>query len=223
MLHSWDVTPSEAVAIQQSLRSKVQLTNVFDPQQIRTVAGIDASYKDVGHAAVVVLSFPDLQLIEQVTATRAISFPYVPGLLSFREAPVVLDAIAKLTHQPDVMIFDGQGIAHPRRLGIAAHIGVYLDRPTIGCAKSRLVGTYQEPGPEKGDYSPLLEHDGEVIGAVLRTKQNTKPLFISPGHKIDLKTSVWLVLNCVKNYRLPETTRLADYIAGLSDAEDREE
>jgi deoxyribonuclease V len=210
--HGWDVSPEEAVAIQQRLRSRVQTTNGFALESVRTVAGVDASYREGGKAAVVVLSYPEMEPLEEVVASRDTVFPYVPGLLSFREAPQVLDALAKLQTRPDLLIFDGQGIAHPRRLGLAAHLGVYLDMPSIGCAKSRLTGRYTEPGPNPGDCSPLLDH-GEVIGTVLRTKLRTNPLFVSIGHKIDLETAVEVVLRSVRGYRLPEPTRLADRLS----------
>jgi deoxyribonuclease V len=208
-LHGWNVSLEEAVAIQQRLRHRVQRSPTLALDAVRTVAGIDASYKDVSRAAVVVLAFPSLEVIEQVEAIRETTFPYVPGLLSFREVPAVLDALAKLADLPDVLMCDGQGYAHPRRLGLASHLGVYLNRPSVGCAKSRLIGRYEEPGPNSGDRSPLVDH-GEVIGAVLRTKPRTNPLFVSVGHLLDLDTVVELVLRCLRGYRLPEPTRLAD-------------
>ena len=211
-MHTWDVSPEEAVAIQQRLRAHVRPTNSFTLESLRTVAGVDAAYREGGRAAVVVLSYPDMRPLEEVVASRETVFPYVPGLLSFREAPAVLDALAKLRTRPDLLIFDGQGYAHPRRLGLAAHLGVYLDMPSIGCAKSRLIGRYDEPGPNPGDRSPLVDR-GEVIGAVLRTKPRTNPLFISIGHKIDLDTAVAVVLRCLRGYRLPEPTRLADRLS----------
>jgi deoxyribonuclease V len=212
-LHSWNVSADEAVAIQQRLRALVVRENGFDPAQVRTIAGIDASYRDKAYAAVVVLSLPDLVVVEQVVAERETPFPYVPGLLSFREAPAVLDAMEKLSTRPDLLMFDGQGIAHPRRLGIAAHMGVYLGMPSIGCAKSRLTGSYQEPGPAAGDMSPLMAGH-EQIGVVLRSKPRTNPLFISIGHLIDLPTATNFVLQTLRGYRLPEPTRLADRLAG---------
>lgn len=212
-LHSWDVTPDEAVAIQQRMRALVVRENGFDPAQVRTIAGIDASYRDKAYAAVVTLALPELVVVEQVVAARETTFPYVPGLLSYREAPAVLDAMEKLTTRPDLLMFDGQGIAHPRRLGIAAHLGVYLGMPSIGCAKSRLTGRYDEPGPAAGDVSPLLA-GREQIGVVLRSKPRTNPLFISVGHLIDLPTATSFVLRTLHGYRLPEPTRLADRLAG---------
>ncbi len=214
MQHKWDVTEGEAVAIQRALAPQVQRTGSLTLDTIHTVAGIDASYKEVGRAAVVVFSFPELQIIDQALATRESVFPYVPGLLTFREGPAVEDAMQKLQVRPDVLIFDGQGIAHPRRMGIAAHMGVVLDMPSIGCAKSRLTGKYTDPGPNAGDRSPLYDR-GEQIGVVLRSKPRTNPLFISIGNKIDLDLAVAVILRCLRGYRLPEPTRMADKIAAL--------
>ena len=211
-LHSWDVSAGEAVAIQQRLRALVVRENGFDPAQVRTIAGTDASYRDKAYAAIVVLSLPDLEVVEQVVAERETPFSYVPGLLSFREAPAVLDAMEKLTIRPDLLMFDGQGVAHPRRLGIAAHLGVYLGMPSIGCAKSRLTGSYEEPGPQAGDTSPLMAGRAQ-IGVVLRSKSRTNPLFISIGNLIDLPTATDFVLRTLRGYRLPEPTRLADRLA----------
>jgi deoxyribonuclease V len=213
-LHSWDVSAEEAVEIQQRLRALVVRENGFDPALIRTVAGIDASYRDKAYAAVVVLSLPDLAVVDQVVAERDTSFPYVPGLLAFREGPAVLTAMEKLATRPDLLMFDGQGVAHPRRLGIAAHLGVYLGVPSIGCAKSRLTGSYHELGPEAGAASPLMAGH-EQIGVVLRSKPRTNPLFISIGHLIDLPTATSFILQTLRGYRLPEPTRLADRLAGL--------
>jgi deoxyribonuclease V len=207
--HEWDVTPTEAIAIQQRLRGLVRQTPEIALDQVSTVGGVDVSYSEVSRAAVVVLAFPSLEVVERAEAIRETTFPYVPGLLSFREIPAVLDALAKLTTQPDVLICDGQGYAHPRRLGLASHLGVFLDRPTVGCAKSRLTGRFVEPGPAAGDLTPLVDR-GEVIGVALRTKPRTRPVFVSVGHRMDLGTSVALVLRCLRGYRLPEPTRLAD-------------
>jgi len=213
--HRWDVSTSEAIALQRQLRDQVLATNGITLATLKTIAGVDASYQEKtgeAKAAVVVLAFPDLEVIEQVVITRPINFPYVPGLLSFREAPAVLDALGSLRARPDLLMCDGQGYAHPRRLGLASHLGVYLDMPSIGCAKSRLIGAYDEPGPTQGSLSPLTDH-GERIGMVLRSKTGTRPLFISIGHRIDLATSVELVLQCLRGYRLPEPTRLADKLS----------
>ena len=215
--HRWDVSSDEAIAIQRQLRSQVLTTNGITLTTLKTIAGVDAAYRDKtgeAKAAIVVLTFPELEVVEQVVATRPISFPYVPGLLSFREAPVVLDALSSLRARPDLLMCDGQGYAHPRRLGLASHLGVYLDMPSIGCAKSRLIGSYAEPGPNKGSVSPLTDH-GETIGMVLRSKTGTRPLFISIGHMIDLATAVLLVNQCLRGYRLPEPTRLADKLSKL--------
>lgn len=210
--HRWDVTPDEAVAIQQRLRAEISQAEPTEPitlDQIHTVAGIDVSYREIGRAAIAVFSFPDLELIEEVTATREVTFPYIPGLLSFREGPVVLAAFERLRTQPDLLIFDGQGYAHPRRLGLARHMGSYLNWPSIGCAKSRLTGRYDEPGPELGAWSPLMS-GREEIGRVVRTKVRVKPLFVSVGYRITLPLAVEVVLRCTRGYRLPEPTRIAD-------------
>jgi deoxyribonuclease V len=172
--------------------------------------------EDVARAAVVVLTYPDLRPVEQAVYEGTVMFPYVPGLLAFREAPAVLAAIAKLKQQPDVFILDGQGRAHPRRFGIACHVGLWLDKPTIGCAKSRLFGRHDEPGQAPGDFTPLRA-GRDMIGAVLRTKPRTNPLYISVGHKIDLDSAVHFVLNCTRGYRLPEPTRLAHQAAAGKD------
>jgi deoxyribonuclease V len=217
-LHRWDISVKEALALQKQLAPLVVgQADTFALDQIRTVAGLDVSYVRQegetvqGKAAIVVLSFPDLEVIEQATVVTEVTFPYVPGLLSFRESPVLLAAWKRLKTQPDVLVFDGQGYAHPRRFGLACHLGLYLDRPAIGCAKSRLIGTYAEPGPNPGDSVPLL-HNGEVIGMVVRTKAKTKPVFVSVGYRVDLPTAVAVVLSCTRGYRLPEPTRLADQL-----------
>lgn len=212
MRHRWDVTVDEAIAIQQRLRAEIPLAKPDGPitlDQIRTVAGIDVSYREIGRAAIAVFTFPDLELIEEVTATREVTFPYIPGLLTFREGPVVLAAFERLRTQPDLLIFDGQGYAHPRRLGLARHMGAYLNWPSIGCAKSRLTGRYDEPGPEPGAWSPLMAGD-EEIGRVVRTKARVKPVFVSVGYRIMLPLAVEVVLRCTRGYRLPEPSRIAD-------------
>jgi deoxyribonuclease V len=216
-IHAWNLSVEEAIKLQSELSSKIDRINRVDVSALKTVAGIDAAYKDCrGTAAIVVASFPDMAILEQVTAEVPVIFPYIPGLLSFREGPVVLEAFKKLTVQPQVLLFDSQGYAHPRRFGLACHVGLYLDIPSIGCAKTRLIGEYEEPGPNIGDSSPLFDPDeNEVIGTVLRTRANTKPLFISIGHKIDLPTAVEVVLKCLKGYRLPEPTRQADILADI--------
>jgi deoxyribonuclease V len=210
MLHSWDLTPDEAIALQRSLRDRVVLT--WDDRPVTTVGGVDVSVKgDVARAAIVVFRYPDLAPVASVTADAPLTFPYIPGLLSFREAPAILAAWDRLALKPDLLMVDGQGIAHPRGLGIAAHLGLWIDRPTIGVAKSRLYGTHAEPGPAKGDTAPLHdEHDPtRIIGAVLRTRAAVKPVYVSPGHQIDLEHSIRFVLACTAQYRLPEPTRWA--------------
>src|SRR5579884_796558 len=221
-MHPWNGTVEEAIALQEQLRTQAQQTNAISLSDIRTVAGVDVTYREVGHAAVVVLDFATMQIVEQATATGTVDFPYVPGLLSFRECPVALEAFAQLRAQPDVIICDGQGRAHPRRFGLACHLGLWLDRPTIGCAKTRFVGTYASLGQNKGDRAPLMDGD-EVIGAALRTRFQTNPVFVSVGHKIDLDTAAEVVLRCTRGYRLPETTRAADHLSRAIVAEDEGE
>ncbi|APZ44440.1 endonuclease V [Acidihalobacter ferrooxydans] len=212
--HAWNVAPAEARAIQERLRVRVETVDRFDGP-IRTLAGVDVGFEDGGtvtRAAVVVLDSTTLQPLERVLARRATQFPYVPGLLSFREIPAVLDALAQLRMTPDLLLCDGQGIAHPRRLGIAAHLGVLLDRPSVGVAKSRLIGTHADVPDRRGAWVPL--HDGEErIGAVLRTRLGVKPIYVSSGHRVALETAVEQVMRAVTRYRLPETTRQADSLA----------
>jgi len=208
-LHRWDVSQEEAVEIQKRLRSQLDLQS--EPEKIETVAGIDVSYdkgSDWLFAAIVVLRLPDLQVINTASTTTLVPFPYVPGLLSFRECPAVLQAWEKLQLKPDCLMCDGQGIAHPRRLGIASHLGLWLDLPSIGCAKSLLVGSYQEPGEKRGSLTPLV-HRKEQVGVVLRTKDRVAPVFVSQGHKISLNKAMEIVLACCTKYRLPEPTRQA--------------
>ncbi|HEY9766596.1 MAG TPA: deoxyribonuclease V [Chroococcales cyanobacterium] len=210
----FSLTPAEAIAIQQRDRHQVTLEDDFG--KIEFIGGTDVSSSGEDFfAAFVVLSYPDLALVEVATAFGKSPFPYLPGLLSFRELPILLEAWEKLSLLPDVVLVDGQGIAHPRRFGIASHLGVTLDLPTIGCAKSRLVGKYQEPGPNKGDSSPLCDK-GEEIGKVLRTKKAVSPLFISCGHQVSLDSALRIVLSCCTRYRLPEPTRQAHLQANIA-------
>lgn len=211
--HAWDVTPNQAIGIQKTLRREVVTENRLG--RVEAVAGVDVGFPDrqTARAAVVVLSFPELRPLDCAVAEVPVAFPYIPGLLAFREVPAVLEAVEKLQVWPDLFIFDAQGIAHPRRLGLASHAGLLLDRPSIGCAKSRLIGRYVEPGPARGDRSPLSDGD-EQIGAVLRTRSRVKPVYVSIGHRIDLDTAVRYVLDCTPKYRLPETTRYAHRLAG---------
>ena len=212
--HAWPLTVEEAVTIQQQLRGEVITLDQME-EPVKYVAGVDMGFEAAGtisRAAVVVLSFPDLQLQESAIARRPTSFPYVPGFLSFREIPAVLDAMEQLSITPDLVLCDGQGIAHPRRFGIACHLGIIINMPTIGVAKSLLIGKYQEVPEQKGSWQPLM-HRSETIGAVLRTRTGTKPLYISSGHRVSLPTALDYVLRCTPKYRLPETTRLADKLA----------
>lgn len=213
--HKWDVTPEEAHAIQMSLAGKVSL--VPNGGEVRLVAGVDMSAKDVARAAVVLLSYPELEVLEVVKAEKPLDFPYVPGLLSFREGPAILAAFEQLSRLPDLVFFDGQGIAHPRKIGIASHIGVLLDLPTIGVAKSPLAVRGPEPGPEPGSWTEWKNRKGEVLAAALRTKLRTNPLYISPGHRMDLPTAIEYVLQSCRGYRLPEPTRQAHNAAAVAD------
>ncbi|MCA1642952.1 MAG: deoxyribonuclease V [Acidobacteria bacterium] len=210
-LHEWGMTPREAVELQRSLRERVRLAPL--KKKVRTVAGCDISFNKfspVVWAGVVVVSLPSLEVIEEVGVVSETKFPYVSGLLSFREAPSVLEAWSKLKTEPDAVMFDGQGIAHPRRIGIASHVGLMLDRPTFGCAKSVLVGKYEEPAEERGSWSPMIDpKNGETVGAALRTKTRTNPIYVSPGHLIDLAGAIELTLACDGGYRQPEPTRRA--------------
>ncbi len=223
-LHSWNLSYSDARDLQESLASKVQFIPL--KKQPELIAGIDCAFSKDGKkiiAAVVVLKLPDFTPVETTTALRKVTFPYIPGLLSFREAPVCIAAVEKLKTKPDLFIIDGQGIAHPRRLGLAAHLGLFFDKPTIGCAKSRLIGRFEETPLEKGAYTLLknkkrMKPDTqytirntqyETIGAVVRTRTNVKPVFVSVGNKCLLKDAIKITLACAVKYRLPEPTRLA--------------
>ena len=250
VLHSWNLSYSQAIALQKRLAHQVQFTPVKNPPKL--IAGLDCALsKDSQQilAAAVVLRVPDVikglweplkladfELVETTTARQKLTFPYIPGLLSFREAPVCIAAVEKLQKQPDVFIIDGQGIAHPRRLGLAAHLGLFFDKPTIGCAKSRLTGTFEDPPPQKGSSSLLKDKkswktetsheprarpqtqknafanpatNDEIIGAVVRTRANVEPVFVSVGNKCLLKDAIKITLDCATKYRLPEPTRLA--------------
>ncbi len=206
-IHPWDVSPAEAVALQQQMRQQVRIEPLNGP--VKTIAGCDISfnkYEETVYAGIVVLNLADLSVVEEVGVISRATFPYVPGLLSFREAPALLEAWEKLQTLPDVVMFDGQGIAHPRRMGIAAHIGLFIERPSFGCAKSVLVGKFDEPDVERGNWS-LMRHYGDVIGAALRTKNRVNPVYVSPGHLIDLPAAIELTLATNGGYRIPEPTR----------------
>jgi deoxyribonuclease V len=208
-LHNWNLSYSQAIALQKSLSEKVQLIELKN--QPKTIAGIDCAFsrdKKRIIACVVLLKLPGFEPIETENAVQKLTFPYIPGLLSFRESPACIAAVEKLKHQPDAFIIDGQGIAHPRRFGLACHLGLFFDKPTIGCAKSRLTGSFEEPAPEKGSFSPLK--DGrEIIGAVVRTRTNIEPVFVSVGNKCLLKDAIKITLDCTTKYRIPEPARLA--------------
>jgi deoxyribonuclease V len=239
-LHSWNLSYSQAVALQKSLANKVQLIQLT--KQPKIVAGLDCALSADNKriiAAAVVLRLPEainglwepleqseFEVIETVTASQEMSFPYIPGLLSFREAPACIEAVEKLRTEPDAFVIDGQGLAHPRRLGLATHLGLFFDKPTIGCAKSRLIGQFEEPSLEKGAYSLLKDkkltetqrHHAirdtqyEVIGAVVRTRSNVKPVFVSVGNKCLLQDAIRIILDWTIKYRLPEPTRFAHQI-----------
>ncbi len=206
-LHSWKIKPGEAIQLQKELKKKIYLKKSFN--KIKKVAGADVSYyKNKMIAGVVIFEFPNFKIIERQSFISPVNFPYIPGLLTFREGPSLLAAFKKIKNEPDIILFDGQGIAHPRRMGIATHLGLFLDKPTIGCAKSKLSGNYKDLGEEKGNYS-FLREGNEVIGAVLRTRKKVKPIFVSPGHKIDLHNSIEIVLKCTDKYKLPVPVREA--------------
>lgn len=217
--HAWDLPVEEARATQARLAAQVITRTTFSPSGLRTVAGVDVAFRgDRARAAVVVLGFPGLDPVDSALAEAPVLFPYVPGLLAFREAPTVLLALERLETWPDLFLFDAHGLAHPRRLGLAAHLGVILDSPSIGCAKSRLCGRFAEPGPPAGEWTPLLDGD-ETIGAVLRTAEGRKPVYVSVGHRVDLQTAIALVQACcTRGRRLPETTRHAHKLAGSEGA-----
>jgi len=212
-IHAWDVSPQQAILIQNQLRQKITLKNACGKPAL--IAGADAAFsKDekMIYAAVVVFSFPEMELVEEKWSRLAAAFPYVPGLLAFREGPPLIEAFKKIENAPDIILFDGQGIAHPRRMGIATHLGILLDKPTVGCAKTILSGKCAEPPNKVGAFS-FLEENGEIVGAAVRTRKNVKPVFVSPGFKVDLKTSIEIVLQSSRGYRLPLPARKAHALA----------
>lgn len=203
------LSPSDAIALQNELRQQIALTSLKKP--VATIAGADISFNKFSttvYAGIVVMQFPSLQVIDKASVTDITEFPYIPGLLAFREVPALAKAWNKLHIKPDVLMLDGHGIAHPRRMGIATHFGVVMQTVTLGCAKSRLAGSFEEPANEPRAYSDLI-HRQEVIGKVLRTKKNCKPVFVSPGNLITMEESLDIVLQCIGKYRIPEPTRLA--------------
>jgi deoxyribonuclease V len=212
-IEQWPTTVQEAVQVQQQLRDQVICKDDFT--EIKSVAGVDVGFEAGGtitRAAIAVLSWPDLQRLESAIARQPTCFPYIPGFLSFREVPAVIDALNQLKNLPDLLLCDGQGLAHPRRLGIACHLGLLVNIPSIGVAKSRLIGHHAELSQDRGAWQPLIDKE-EIVGAVLRTRAQTNPLYISSGHRISLETAIAYVMGCTTRYRLPETTRWADYLS----------
>ena len=208
-LHAWDLSPTEAVALQKQLRDRVTVAPL--PEEVRIVAGADVSYdkhSDVLHAGFVLVRLPDFEVVETAGVAMRVTFPYVPGLLSFRETPPLVQAWKLVKRRPDVVVLDGQGLAHPRRFGIACHVGLLFDLPTIGCGKSLLVGAFEPPGEAAGSHTPLVDK-GETIGAVVRTRDRVQPVYVSPGHMADVESATALALRCTGRYRVPEPTRLA--------------
>ncbi len=212
--YNWNISPAEGIAIQKELRNRV--LRKWDGRTIDIVAGTDVHFprRDTLRAAVVALTYPGLETIESVAVDAPCTFPYIPGLLSFREIPGLLEAWRGLRSKPDVVLCDGQGIAHPRGLGLASHLGISLDIPSIGCAKSPLFGEFTEPGILKGNRAPIRDRTGKTIGSVVRTRDRTRPLYVSIGHRINLGTAVKIVLACTTRYRIPEPLRAAHRIAG---------
>ncbi|MGB9716762.1 MAG: endonuclease V [Thermodesulfovibrionales bacterium] len=207
----WPKDIESAKIIQKILRKKIRIFPL--KKEPEYVAGVDAAFfRNIAIGVACLYRYPDLTFIEETTSITKVLFPYIPSFLSFREGEAIINAISKLKKKPDMILFDGQGIAHPEGMGIATHIGILLGIPTIGCAKSRLIGDYQEPGYQKGSWS-FLKYKGKIVGAVLRTRESVKPLFVSPGHMTDLKNSIEITLNCSKNYRIPEPLRRADLIS----------
>lgn len=214
-LHPWDVSAAEARRVQERLRHHIKTGRYV--QKVHYIAGADVSVSrstPTIYAGVVVLDYARLEVVERKAAVSRTPFPYIPGLLSFREAPALLQVFRRLEITPDVIVFDGHGIAHPRGLGIASHMGLLLDTPAIGCAKSRLIGDYEEPLPDRGAHTPLYGANGVVLGAVLRTRSHVKPVFVSVGHKTELNQALEILLHCDRGYRIPQPTRLADRYVG---------
>ena len=208
-LHKWNISYKQAIELQKQLAKKIRFTKIKHSPKI--IAGLDCAFTKNNQniiACVVVMRLPHFEIIETKHSVKKVTFPYIPGLLSFREAPACIAAVKKLKHTPDLILVDGQGIAHPRRLGLASHLGLLFETPTIGCAKSRLIGKFTEPKKQKGSYC-LLKHNDQTIGAALRTRENVKPVFVSPGNNCTLNDAIKLTLACAVKYRLPEPTRLA--------------
>ena len=211
-LHSWNVSVEEAIRIQETLRDRIILKNTS--LKVRTIGGGDVAYSKSDHllfGAIVILSFPEMEILDTATCDGKVPFPYIPSLLSFREGPILIKTFQKLKIKPDVVIYDGQGIAHPRGMGLASHMGLWFDLPCIGCAKTPLLDEFISPGPSKGSFE-WIRWEGKKVGAVLRTKEKVKPLFISPGHRINLMTSMRLILESCRGLRIPEPLRKAHQI-----------
>jgi len=214
-LHSWDVSVEEAIQIQEALKKRIILKKPFS--KIRTIGGGDVAYSKNGillFGAIAVLSYPDMGTLDIATTEGKVSFPYIPTLLSFREGPILIKIFQNLKIKPDVMIYDGQGIAHPRGMGLASHMGLWFDLPSIGCAKTPLLDEFTSPGPFQGSFG-WIRRDGKKVGVVLRTKEKVKPLFVSPGHRIVLSTSIRLILESCRGFRIPEPLRKAHQISRL--------
>jgi deoxyribonuclease V len=212
-LHPWQVSIEEAIRIQKSLVQRICLKKL---EKLKKIAAIDVTYREgEAIAAVLVFSYPELRLLEKRVASSAVQFPYVPGLLTFREGPSIIEAWQRVEKKVDLLMFDGQGIAHPRRMGIATHLGIYLKIPSLGCAKSKLVGRYLPLSDEKGARQPLYDGE-ELVGWVVRTKTHTRPVFVSPGNLIDFDTALEVVSNCSRGYRIPEPLRLAHIFVNKS-------
>jgi deoxyribonuclease V len=212
-LHSWDVSVEEAIRIQEDLSDRIVLKK--PPSEIRTIGGGDVAYsrdRDLLFGTIITFSFPKMDTLQIAKAHGNISFPYLPGLLSFREGPILIKIFQMLKIKPDVIIFDGQGISHPRRIGLASHLGLWLDLPSIGCAKTPLLDAPVAPGFSKGSFE-FIRREGEAVGAVLRTKDGVKPLYVSPGHQIDIPTSIQLVLDSCRGFRIPEPLRRAHHLS----------
>ncbi|ALM53226.1 deoxyribonuclease V [Halomonas huangheensis] len=212
-MHDWDLTPRQAVALQRELAARVERSDRI--ADVRHIAGVDIGFEqhgEVTRAAVVVLEWPSLAVVEELVVQTPTRMPYIPGLLSFREIPAALQAFAQLQSDVDLIMVDGHGVAHPRRLGVAAHLGLWLDRPSLGVAKKRLTGQHGEVENQRGAYTPLRDGD-EVLGVVMRSRQSVKPVFVSPGHRLSVDTATQWALACLGRYKLPEPTRLADRLA----------
>lgn len=220
VLHEWNLTPTEAIALQKRMVGQLDNTLSLNLSDVHLVAGVDVSVKPdssgqkISQAAVVVLTFPEMKVVEIVRRQMPTGFPYIPGLLTFREGPVLQGAFEALEHTPDAFIFDGLGVAHPRRIGLAAHLGLWLGKPTVGIGKTRLIGTHDEPAAERGAWTLLIDH-AEIIGAVLRTKENVRPIYVSSGNLINLSSALDLTMACTGRYRLPEPIRAAHKAAHL--------